>query len=370
MKQHKIIHMVVGRADHNTSNGVNRWVHNVATIQKKQGYDIEVWGITKNTHLTKHEHIYPLQLFKPMKFPFGNDKKLIYKLKTIPKNTIFHLHSVFIFEFYLFSRNLKKYGFKWVLSPHGGYASKENILLKLIYKKLFENKIIKEASAIHAISFNDIDEISKKKFGMAYNGVQFNSNFKTIYSKDLSLRINYCGRLAIKHKGLDLLLKATYLFKKQEKNIYLDLVGDGPDKTLLKKKIESLNLTNNVSFYGNKFGTEKDEIIKKSDLFIHCSRWEAMPLAILEAASLAVPLLVSKPTNLAEHVLKFKAGFVIDELTPNNISEMFQVVYEEKIIGQLENKGKAARKMVIENFSWEKTVELLNKNVYSKIKFI
>ena len=136
MKHHKIVHIVNGRADPNTPNGVNRWVHNVATVQQKQGYNVEVWGITKNTHLTNHEHIYPLHLFKPMHFPFGNDKKLIGMLKTIPKNTIFHMHSVFIFEFYIFSRNLKRHGFKWVLSPHAGYASKKNILLKFIYKKI------------------------------------------------------------------------------------------------------------------------------------------------------------------------------------------------------------------------------------------
>jgi glycosyltransferase involved in cell wall biosynthesis len=367
MKHHKIVHIVSGRADPNTANGVNKWVHSVATAQQKQGYDVGVWGITKNTHLTKHEHIYPLYLFKPMHFPFGNDKKLIDMLKTIPKNTIFHMHSVFIFEFYIFSRNLKKHGFKWVLTPHGGYTSPKNNLLKFIYKKLFENTLIKEASAIHAISINDIDEISKKKFGIVPNGVQFNPNFKTIYSTDRSLRINYCGRLAISQKGLDLLLKALDLFKKQEKNIHLDLVGDGPDRALLEKMVESLDLTKQVTFYGSKFGTEKDEIIKKSDLFIHCSRWEGMPLAILEAASLAVPLLVSKPTNLADHVYKSGAGFVIDELTPKNISDMLLAVFKEKINGKLDNKGKAARKMAVNNFSWENTTELLSKNVYSKI---
>jgi len=42
MKHHKIVHIVNGRADPNTPNGVNRWVHNVATVQQKQGYNVEV----------------------------------------------------------------------------------------------------------------------------------------------------------------------------------------------------------------------------------------------------------------------------------------------------------------------------------------
>ena len=32
--------------------GVNVLVHNVATVQKEKNYDVEVWGITKNLHLT------------------------------------------------------------------------------------------------------------------------------------------------------------------------------------------------------------------------------------------------------------------------------------------------------------------------------
>ena len=374
MEHRKIIHLVSGRADPNTLNGVNVAIHNIATTQQKQGYDVEVWGITKNTHLTKHEHIYPLRLFKPMHFPFINDKKLISMLKTIPKNTIFHMHSGFIPEFYVFSRVLKRHEFKWVISPHGVYASNrlmKNILLKFIYKKLFENTLINEASAIHSISPSDSEpfdiKVRKTKIFFAPNAVTLNQKFKTIYSTDHSLRISYCGRLAMYHKGLDLLLKSVEFLKKQKENIYLDLIGEGPDRALLEKMTESLSINEQVTFYGKKIGQEKEEIIKKSDVFVHPSRWEGMPLAILEAASLAMPLLVSKPTNLADYILKSEAGFVINDLTPECICTMFLTVLKEKINGKLDIKGKAARKMTVDNFSWENTVELLNKNIYSKI---
>ena len=77
MKHCKIIHLVKGRADPSSSNGVNGVVHTLATIQQKKSFDVEVWGITENTHLTKHEHIYPLHLFKPTIFPFSKNITLI-----------------------------------------------------------------------------------------------------------------------------------------------------------------------------------------------------------------------------------------------------------------------------------------------------
>ena len=186
MRHQKIIHLILGRADPNSLNGVNVVVHNIATVQQKQGCDVEVWGITKNINLADHELIYPLYLFKSMSFRFSKNNKLIDRLKIIPKNTIFHFHSVFIPEFYVFSRSLKRYGFKWVISPHGGYGlvgHRKNAFLKFIYKKLFENTFIKEASAIHAIAASDIEpfdiKIRKTKIFLAPNAVRLNQNFKT-----------------------------------------------------------------------------------------------------------------------------------------------------------------------------------------------
>mgnify|MGYP001471173978 CR=1 FL=1 len=80
MRHQKIIHLILGRADPNSLNGVNVVVHNIATVQQKQGCDVEVWGITKNINLADHELIYPLYLFKPMSFRFSKNNKLIDKI--------------------------------------------------------------------------------------------------------------------------------------------------------------------------------------------------------------------------------------------------------------------------------------------------
>jgi glycosyltransferase involved in cell wall biosynthesis len=129
---------------------------------------------------------------------------------------------------------------------------------------------------------------------------------------------------------------------------------------------ETLKINTQVTFHEKKIGQEKEDIIIKSDIFVHTSRWEGMPLSILEAAGLGLPLLISKQTNLADYVYKSGAGFVINELTPKNISDMLLVVFKEKINRQLDNKGKAARKMAVDEFSWEDSVKLFYKNIYTK----
>lgn len=95
MKKTKIIHVVKGRADPNTLNGVNKWIHNVATVQKKNGTDVEVWGITNNINSHKHNHTYKLNLLKQNQIFNFLDKEIIKNKYYLKKNYIsfsFSLH--------------------------------------------------------------------------------------------------------------------------------------------------------------------------------------------------------------------------------------------------------------------------------------
>ena len=67
------------------------------------------------------------------------------------------------------------------------------------------------------------------------------------------------------------------------------------------------------TFLALKHGEEKLDLVASLDAFIHCSRWDVLPAACLEAASLGRPLLVSRETNLAEYVERSGAGLVLDE---------------------------------------------------------
>lgn len=367
MKKTKIIHVVKGRADPNTLNGVNKWIHNVATVQKKNGTDVEVWGITNNINSHKHNHTYKLNLLKQNQIFNFLDKEIIKNKYYLKKKIIFHFHSVYIYEYYKMSKKIQNYGIKWILSPHGGYASNKNFIFKYFYKKIFEDKLIEGASLIHAIAKSDIIKSTKTKYGIAHNGVTYKNKYKKNYTNNSILRINYCGRINIKQKGLDIILASLYSLKKKGINVQLDIIGDGADKKKLKNIVKNLDLGNNVTFYGVKFNKDKDEIIKESDAFIHCSRWEGMPLSVLESAMLAMPLIVSKPTNLSRYVKNGKAGYIINNLTISDLNKKLKMILKDKINKKLKYKGISARKMVLKNFSWENTVSLLNANIYSKI---
>jgi glycosyltransferase involved in cell wall biosynthesis len=164
-----------------------------------------------------------------------------------------------------------------------------------------------------------------------------------------------------------LLFEALVLLRERKVNVKLNLIGGGADRGFLQNMATKNNLNHMVTFSGIKIGEEKDRLIQKSDIFILTSRSEGLPTAVLEAASMALPLIITLPTNMGEYVENVSAGYVIPELTAESVSKAIQVAASQKKLGILEQKGKAAREMIKNSFTWLKIAKLMENNIYSKI---
>jgi glycosyltransferase involved in cell wall biosynthesis len=60
------------------------------------------------------------------------------------------------------------------------------------------------------------------------------------------------------------------------------------------------------------FGREKEALLDSAFVFVHTSRWEGMPFAVIEALATGCPVLVTPATNLGDYVEGFGAGVVVD----------------------------------------------------------
>ena len=178
MKNRTIVHVLRGQPDPDTLNGVNKVVHNLASQQNIQGMNVQVWAIVGKEPQVEYDHQYPLRIFEVQKFRFFLDESMNDSVSMMPRDTIFHLHSVFVPELYALSRRLKKQKLKWVIAPHGGYAPgslRKNSIAKLAYMAFFEKRLIHQASAMHAIGlYGEADQFNnqayKSKIGLVPNG--------------------------------------------------------------------------------------------------------------------------------------------------------------------------------------------------------
>lgn len=369
----KIIHFLLGKANPHTMNGVNKVVHHLATEQHKLGHDVAVWGVTTTPHVVRHQHDYQLRLFEKSPLPFFLNKKLGKEIRDLPSHTIAHLHSVFIPELYVISRHLKKMRIPWVVTPHGGYAPdslKKNQIAKRIYMRLFESSMVSEATSVHAIGASEINDVrnnfNPKRVVLIPNAQDLN---ELAFSPNKINRPNrpifgYCGRLSTDHKGLDLLIEGFSLYKKEGGSGELWLIGDGDDRETLRAQAARSGISDEVVFLGSMFGEEKLNRLAHLDVFVHTSRWEGLPMAVLEAAGLSKPLLISKATNMADYVDRWNCGLVLKNNAPANIAEALSVMGAKYQTGDLKLIGENANVMIRKDFQWKSTAEKLLRESY------
>lgn len=369
----KIIHLLLGKANPSRMNGVNNVVHSLASEQVRQGLSVEVWGITKNISELGYRPSFPLRLFPAVEKWFFLSPELELAFSEV-KDAVFHLHGGFINEMYLVSQCLKERSIPFVFTPHGTYMkgaiAKSNSFLKNVYFSLREKKLLKNASKVHFLGESESDTISKEwlknKIEIIPNGCISMEEIINEPKERKSIRFGFCGRLDNYHKGLDLLFDAfqNYLFKGGEGT--LELIGDGPDRFKLLKRAKEGKYDKRIVFHGKVFGRTKEILINSFDVFVHTSRHEGMPVAVLEAAQLGVPAIVSKETNLSSYYNEYNAGYVLKE---NNIDYIEKAMNESLIdyrSGELGNKSKASLRMSRENFTWPEIVKRF-QNCYESI---
>ncbi|APW66221.1 hypothetical protein LPB137_10380 [Poseidonibacter parvus] len=358
----KIVHIVLGKANPNRMNGVNKVVHNLASTQVRLGHQVIVIGLTNSfdeDHTIKRN--YSLNLYTRKKYFLDN--KLVEDIKKFDKNTIFHIHGGFIIDFYSISKMLYNLNHRYIFTSHGAYnkeAMNKRSLIKNIFFNLFDKKILERAWKVQFLGKSEylhIDnlttKINKVLIPNGQNLDELKFDFYQINSKNKPI-FGFVGRIDSHTKGLDLLLKAFNIYKKEKGSGELWIVGDGPDLNDLKKVSEINNLANSVVFYGSKFGNEKLNLLSNMDVFVHTSRFEGFPMAVLEAAGLRKPLLISKETNFENYVEEFNCGLILKENNSNEIKDKLHQFQNILLSDELHIMGEKSYQMIKQHFSWEK----------------
>ena len=139
--------------------------------------------------------------------------------------------------------------------------------------------------------------------------------------------------------------------------VRLIIAGDGPTRIEVERKIEALDLCDNVHLLGIK--SNMQEIMCSADLFLLNSTLEGMPLVLLEAMSCSLPVVTTPAGGIPELVRPGKDGAVTkgfeQEEYAQTIIELLESDTKRKSLGQ------AGRKRVEESFSAERVVKMYEK---------
>jgi glycosyltransferase involved in cell wall biosynthesis len=107
-------------------------------------------------------------------------------------------------------------------------------------------------------------------------------------------------------KGIEHLLHALALLRRNRSDFTLDVVGDGPLRGELAQLARSLDLEAQVSFLGLRDKREVAQLMRGADFFVLPSLWENLPNVVIEAMATGLPVVATRVGGVPE---------MIDELT-------------------------------------------------------
>lgn len=237
-------------------------------------------------------------------------------------------------------------------------------------KKYLENKKFKKmvasiimfshfAKKAHAVQFltaqEQLDSVEyfKGNYFIAPNGIDISEQSVSFKNKTYYVG-TFIGRYSIWQKGLDLLIQAIKKEKKvlEEHHVIFELYG--PDERTgssqdIIELVKENKVENLVHVNGPVFDDEKKNILLSSDFFVHTSRFEGMPMSVLEALSYGLPCVVTQGSNLKEDVEAYDAGWGASDKV-EDIAHALKNVAEN--LDLLQVKGTNAIELA-KKYSWD-----------------
>ena len=133
------------------------------------------------------------------------------------------------------------------------------------------------------------------------------------------------GRIQ-EQKGQIETIKFLDNFRKVENNFFCYFIGGPSGKSgseyldELKQTVVDLNLESHIEFLDNLPQTEIRDLLNKSKLLIHTSKFETFGLVAIEAIAMGVPVLTSNRGSLIEIIENDKNGYLSENLLDSNVN--------------------------------------------------
>jgi glycosyltransferase involved in cell wall biosynthesis len=162
------------------------------------------------------------------------------------------------------------------------------------------------------------------------------------------------GRL-VPQKGFDILIEAFAKIASQIPNVYCLIIGEGDDKEKLSEQIRAAGLEKRIRLIGYQDRAKAMSILKSSDVFVMPSRYEGTPIALLEAAALARPILATCAGGIPELVTHEQQAHLVPILDTEELAQGFLKLALDR--GYAQRLGQNAQQQVRERFNPESQVK-------------
>jgi len=227
-----------------------------------------------------------------------------------------------------------------------------------------EEETAKKATLIVTISQYSLEKIQKyyavdeAKVRIVPNGVD-PEKFKPFEDQAAVKRqfglgnepcVLFVGSL-IPRKGLPFLVEAAKKIVKEYRETKFLIVGEGPLRNQLLRKLEAANLSGNFSFLGNVKEDMLPAVYNCADVFALPSIQEGQGIVLLEAQASAKPVVAFNIGGVNEALLNGETGLLVKRGSTDKFADAIMKLLSDMALR--EKMGADGRRFVAENFTWD-----------------
>jgi len=239
---------------------------------------------------------------------------------------------------------------------YDGIKSKKRFIADW-FLQFFTTKIIAVSEAVrtslmkHFIQQTRIDvlhnSIDLSAFTAPLNGISIRKECRI---PDDAFLYTFIGRL-IHQKAIDVLIEA---FKDVSEESCLLIVGQGKYRDTIERQVKKYNLEKKIVFTGVR--SDVPRLLSSADCFVLPSRYEGLPLVLIEALAAGSAIIVSDFESAQEVIVHEKNGLVVPKEDAKALS---QAMLRMKDDDALRSRLAVASRKSSEKFSISRHVDAL-----------
>ncbi|HLO16664.1 MAG TPA: glycosyltransferase family 4 protein [Anaerolineales bacterium] len=176
----------------------------------------------------------------------------------------------------------------------------------------------KKTSAVHCVSRSVLQEclglgLAPRKGNVIYTAVDtgfYTPNPNRTTKQDKAIHITMVGAL-IWRKGFEYAIMALKSLLDQGLDVYLDIVGDGPELDRIEYTAKDLNIFERVNLIGRLDPDQVRDALWQADIFLLTSLSEGIANVVVEAMSCGLPIVSTDCGGMREAITEGVEGFLV-----------------------------------------------------------
>lgn len=243
----------------------------------------------------------------------GFDVSAIFKIATVMKENkiqIVHTH-LYVMPYVIPAAIMAKVPVR-IHTVHNEANKEFNGFRRMLAKFFYKHCHVQPVSISPLITDTIAKEYSLKNelIPMVFNGTDLSKcmikeSYKII---DGVFRFIHIGRMSIQ-KNHEIIIEAARLLKQDKRKFVIDLVGKGDKEQELKDMVIQYGLQDVINFIG--VHDNVYPLIHQSDCFILPSRYEGMPVTLVESMGCGMPIIASAVGGVPDMITDEVSGLLI-----------------------------------------------------------